>query len=191
MNIERLLDEKNFEKIEEFFSKNKNDTYFFSAENLDTIGRPDVEHLLFQNMLNKCICKDEFYLAENKVISLLEYLFAISKNLYCFSGVCEDSEVFKKHYYVKKSKDVKTFLDYVSNDIDKIIEVEDVNKLRGFAIIGIREIGAVCFYYKNPDALVVIDECKGIIYIADEKYQREFIGLANKLGLNAEKWNPV
>ena len=191
MNLDRLLSEKNFEKIEEFFSKNKNNTYFFSVESLDTIDSPDVEHLFFQNMLNKYICKDEFCLAENKIISLLEYWFAISKTLYCFSAVCEDDEIFKKHYYVKKSKDVKPFLDYVSNDIDKIIEVEDVNKLRGFAIIGIREIGAVCFFYKNPDSLVVLDECKGIIYIADEQYQSEFISIANKLGLNAEKWNPI
>lgn len=191
MNIDRLLDKKNFEKIDEFFSINKNDTYFFSVEDLDAIDSPDVEHLFFQNVLNRYICKDEFYLAENKIISLLEYLFAISKNLYCFSAVCEDGEMFKKHRYVKECKDVDVFLNCVSNDIDKKIEVKDVNTLRGFAVIGIREIGAVCFHYKNPDALVVLDECKGIIYIPDEKYQNEFVNVAGRLGLNTEKWNPV
>ena len=53
MNIDRLLDKKNFEKIDEFFSINKNDTYFFSVEDLDAIDSPDVEHLFFQNVLNR------------------------------------------------------------------------------------------------------------------------------------------
>lgn len=187
--ISDLIGVYDFGKIIKHFEKNKDNVYFFSVESLETIDDNDIPHYVFQYALNKHITKDEFILAENMIISFLEYLFIKSDKVYCVSGICNDDEKFQKLHYVKKSKEVQSFLNYISDDIDMHIEIKDVNALRGFSIIGIREIGSVCFYFEEPEMAVMVDECKGVIYFKDIENANEILDVAKKIGLNTEKWD--
>ena len=180
--------EIDFEKIIEYFETNKGNVYFFSVESLETIDNPEAAHFFFQNVLNKNITKEDFILAENKIIALLEYLYIRNTKVYSLSGVCENDEKFQKFHYVKKSAEVKAFLNLVKNNIDKRIEIKDINILKGFAIIGIREIGSVCLCFDNPELAVMVDECKGIIYFKNIDDSKEFLDVAKRIGLNIEKW---
>ena len=183
-----MFNEIDFEKFIDFFETNKGNVYFFSVESLETIDNPEVAHFFFQNVLNKNITKEDFILAENKIIALLEYLYIRNTNVYSLSGVCEDDERFQKLHYVKKSAEVKAFLNLVEHDIDRRVEIKDINALKGLAIIGIREIGSVCFYFDNPELAVMADECKGIIYFKNIDDSKEFFYVAKRIGLNIEKW---
>jgi hypothetical protein len=185
--INELIDVYDFEKIGEYFEKNKDNVYFFSVESLETIDDNDIPHYDFEYLLNKHITKDEFILAENMIIAFLEYLYIKSENVYCVSST-HFEKPFKKIYYVKKSKEVQAYLNYVSDDIDMHVEIKDINALKGFAIIGIREIGPVCFYFENPEMAVMVDECKGIIYFKDIENAKEFLDAAKRIGLETEKW---
>lgn len=186
--INELIDVYDFEKIGEYFEKNKDNVYFFSVESLETIDDNDIPHFVFQYALNKYITKDEFILAENMIIALLEYLYIKSDSSYCLASTHFDVPL-KKIHYVKKSKEVKTFLNYVSDNIGMCIEIKDINALRGFSIIGIREIGNVCFCFENPEMAVMIEECQGVIYFKDIDNAKEFLDVAKRIGLNTEKWN--
>lgn len=186
--ISELIGVYDFEKIGEYFKKNKENVYFFSVESLETIDNNDIPHLIFQYALNKFITKDEFILAENKIITLLEYLYIKNESVYCLSSTHVEDKPFKKIHYVKKSKDVQTFLNYVSNDIGTQEKIKDINALRGLSIIGIREIGSVCFYFENPEMAVIVDECKGIIYFKNIENAKEFLYVAKRIGLETEKW---
>ena len=119
---------------------------------------------------------------------MLEYFYIISDETYCFPATIESDKPLKKQRYVKQSKDVKIYLDLVADDIYKINKVDDINKLRGLAIIGIREIGNVCFGFQSPDILVMVDECKGIVCIDNERDQLDFTKVSKKLGLDTEPW---
>lgn len=185
--INELVDVYDFEQIGEYFEKNKDNVYFFSVESLETIDDNDIPHLIFQYVLDKYITKGEFILAENMIIAFLEYLYIKSDSAYCLASSHLDGP-FKKIHYVKKSKEVQSFLNYVSDDINMHVEIKDINALRGFSIIGIREIGSVCFYFENPEMAVMVEECQGVIYFKDIKNAKEFLEVAKRIGLNTEKW---
>lgn len=184
-----MFDNINYEKLDNIFESNRENVYFFSVESLETIDDPDEEHLFFQNVLNKNIKIEEFIFAENMIISFLEYLFIKSNKVYCFSGICQENEKFQKLHYVKKSKDAQIYFNYILNDIDMCIEINDINALKGFTIIGDRDIGYVCFYFENLNILVTVDDCKGLIYFKDMENAKEYLDVAKKIGLNTEKWN--
>lgn len=186
--IDELADVFDFEKIVRYFEKNKKNVYFFSVESLETIDDNDIPHYDFVYALNKHITKDDYILAENMILSFLEYLFIKSEKAYCVSSTHFDRP-FKKIYYVKKSKEVQSFLNYVSDDVSTFIEIKDINALRGFSIIGIRVIGPVCFYFEEPEMAVMVEECQGVIYFKDIENAKEILDVAKKIGLNTEKWD--
>lgn len=186
-----MNDDLNLEKAQEFFETNKDDLYIFSVASLYTIDNPDVMQISLQRMLNDSISKEDFIFAENKIIAFLEYLYIKSEKVSCYCATNLDGEPFRKHKYVKKSKEIRTFINYVLSgaDNDKLVEVEDINALRGFAIVGVR-CGAVYLYFENPDMDVVIDNCQSFyIKFKENNIAEELISVAYKLGINADKLN--
>lgn len=186
-----MNDDLYLEKTQEFYETNKDNLYLMSVESLYTIDNPDIVQISLQRIMNDNISKEDFIFAENKIISFLEYLYIKSEKASCYCATHLDGEPLKKQKYVKKSKEVKTFIDYVTSSVDndKRVEVENINALRGFAIIGIR-LGATHFYFENPDMDVVVDDCQSFyIKFVDSNIAEEFILSAHKLGINADKLN--
>ena len=179
------------EKSQEFFGTNKDNVYLFSIESLYATENPNVVQISFQRMLNENISKENFILAENRIIAYLEYLYINSEKVKCYSVTHIDGEQLKKHKCIKKTKEVKTFTDYVSRvvDNDEYVDVENINVLRGFAFIGTR-YGLSYFYFENPDIEVIVDNCQSFyIKFKDINIAKKFIVVAHKLGINSDKLN--
>lgn len=183
-----MFDDIDYEKLDNLFESNKGNVYFFSVESLETIDDSEGEHLFFQNVINKNITREEFIFAENKINAFLEYLFIKSDKVHCFSEVCQENERFQKLYYVKKSKDVQIYFNHILNDINMCVEINDINALKGFTIIGDRDIGYICFYFENLSIAVMVNDCQGLIYFKDIENAKEFLDAAKRIGLNTEKW---
>lgn len=179
------------EKSQEFFGTNKDNVYLFSIESLYAAENPNVVQISFQRMLNENISKEDFILAENKIIAFLEYLYIKSEKVKCYSVTHLDGEQLKKHKCINKTKEVKIFTGYVSRGIDnnECVEVENINALRGFAFIGTR-FGVTYFYFANPDIEVIVDNCQSFyIKFVDNNVAKKFKVVAHKLGINSDKLN--
>ena len=184
-----MNEDLHLEKAEEYFEKNNDNLYLFSVESLYTVENPDIVEISMQRMLNDNISKEDFIFAENKIIAFFEYLYIKSKKTYCCYSTILDSKTFKKQN--KKVKEIGAFTEYISADIDKEIEIKDINALRGYLLIGIR-FGTVFFRFEGIDIETEIDNCQSFfVKFKNNDIKDELISAANKLGINADKMNVV
>lgn len=182
-----MNEDLHLEKAEEFFEENNDNLYLFSVESLYTVENPDILEISMQRMLNDNISQEDFIFAENKIISFFEYLYIKSKKTYCCYSTILDDKTFKKQN--KKGKEIGAFTEYISADIDKEIEIKDINALRGYLLIGIR-FGTVFFRFEGIDIEAEIDNCQSFfVKFNNNDIKDEIISAANKLGINADKLN--